>query len=302
MRKQKRKQEEYIASAFARRFSEDFKLRKGMTPEEVKETILQDGQPVDRYEGGQVDELVVLGCCFSGYLETRQAYRFSRSCVESLQDSRLDFQIASLRIPFESFFLDFQNLEIQIDEKKVLGCFLRRIGEPEHCVCYTALLRGDHGGIRLMKGALQYENGKTLEEQIDDVYGGYTGEREFHHTVFTLIAYISSDEPDVQDKGRETVIVHVDRKRAVPSTTRFWDVGYRYFTERPGRAADEAEARSTSTGCHSPHRPHIRKGHWHTYRCGPGRTQTKVSWVQATKVGKGEIVDVIRTRGQPKGS
>jgi hypothetical protein len=48
---------------------------------------------------------------------------------------------------------------------------------------------------------------------------------------------------------------------------RVWEVGYRIATLL--RAARSAAAANDEGGSHASSRPHIRRGHWHTYCLGP---------------------------------
>ena len=275
--------DEYIASMYARTVLKEMGLRIGMRPDQIKEKL------TGRYPDEDLMYEVVSGIALSGYMEYRQVYVFSGSLIKELEESSLDFRIRDLHMPFESFFIDLKNYTGTLGGKKVLGAFIRNIGNPEKNIFFEFLLREQNGAIDNMQACMSYNNDKTLEEQVQRIYGGYTGEGRLCRLILTLMAYISSDEPDVKDKGKQYYTVK-RRDRTIPTSVRFWDVGYRYFTERKAKP-------SVSTGnpaSHASPRPHIRRGHWHTYRCGPGRTQVKIRWIREQKIGKGQIVDVLR--------
>lgn len=275
--------DEYIASMYARDILKQMGLRIGMRPDQVKEKL------TGRYPDEILMHKVITGIALSGYLEYRQVYLFSKCLIEELEGSSLDFRIKDLNLPFKSFYMDLKNYSGTLEGMKVLGVFVRDVGEPDYCICFHVLLLESDGGIKCFRGCMSYGNEKTLEEQISEIYGGYTGEDSLNRLFLTLMAYISSDEPDVEDKGKQYYTVKW-KNRNIPTSVRFWDVGYRYFTERKAKP-------SVSTGnpvSHASPRPHIRRGHWHTYRCGPGRAEVKVRWVREQKIGRGQIVDVIR--------
>lgn len=284
--------QEYLASAFARSFLQDMKLRPGMDPYDIKERIS------DTYSESDQMELLILGTVFSGYMASKQAYLFSKTLIEDLKDSELNFHITDLHLPFESFFLDLRNYEKTLDQKRVLGCYIRNLGEPEHCICYAGLVQNENGGIQIMKGSLDYGNQKTLEEQIQDTLGGYEGETHLHHTIFALMAYLSSDKPDVIDTGLKAVRIKLPNRKTSLHATRMWNVGYRYMKEQTNTHA--AQTTTAETQHHASPRPHMRKGHWHTFRCGPGRTQTRVRWVKEQQIGKPDNPDVIRIKTDKK--
>lgn len=275
--------DEYFASMYARTVLKEMGLRIGMRPDQIKEKL------TGRYLDEDLMYEVVAGIVLSGYLEYRQVYLFSSNLIEELEGSSLDFCIRDLHMPFESFFIDLKNYTGTLGGKKLIGVFIRNVGTPDNSICFELLLLGPDKNIYNLQACMPYDNDKTLEDQVQEIYGGYTGEGRLYRLILALMAYISSDEPDVVDKGKQYYTVKW-KNRNIPTSVRFWDVGYRYFTERKAKP-------SVSTGnsvSHASPRPHMRRGHWHTYRCGPGRTQVRVRWVREQKIGKGQIVDVLR--------
>ena len=100
--------------------------------------------------------------------------------------------------------------------------------------------------------------------------------------ILLLAAYISSVKPDILESEEQKQYYRPSRKIKA-SAVRKWDVGIRYANEvRHRNAAAEVSENHHGTG-QSP-RPHIRKAHWHIYRIGPGRKETKVLWLAPIEV------------------
>lgn len=83
----------------------------------------------------------------------------------------------------------------------------------------------------------------------------------------------------------------------VPHRPTTWDCGLRIGAEL--RRAKEVESEGTASRPHASPRPHIRVAHWHTYRVGPGRRDTRLKWlhpilVSGTDDEGGGIVPTVR--------
>ena len=66
-----------------------------------------------------------------------------------------------------------------------------------------------------------------------------------------------------------------------PSSPRLWDIGLKIGEQL--RNAQSAE-RGPAGERFSP-APHLRRAHWHTYRVGPGRMESRLRWLSPTLVG-----------------
>ena len=172
----------------------------------------------------------------------------------------------------------------------------------EQILAMVALVKINHDQVVFMKASLDYSSGKTIQELFLNMAGGYANEESFYHLLFSLISYLSSDEPDIVDKGEETVMVRAKNLRPAPSVTRHWDVGYRYVKLYQKTLGFVPTTEIGEKGTHNSPRKHLRAAHWHTYLCGPGKKQRKVLWVAATWVGAGdENIDVVHVAKKRKG-
>lgn len=285
---------EYIASAIARFHLSEMGIDKKMSPEEIEESIQARGKSITGFS--DINSEVIVAMAFAGYLNSRQAYKFSKGLIMDLEASdKMGFRFNDLHLPFDSMFLDFEGHGIVVDGKDASGAFIRNI-EPSD-LAYVFLLRGKDGGFSLLAGCMDYGTDKTLEEQITETSGGFDGEGRFYRIVFSCLAYLSSEKPDVVDAGKKISVRKANRKKEV-SVNRFWNVGFRYMVERTGRTSSETEE-TIVHGTHASPRPHMRRGHWHTYRCGPGRKETRIRWLNPMMVGNGNVVDVIRKKEEP---
>ena len=292
-----KRKEEYLASRLAREALEDIKFPKNLEYDEIRPYLTQR----DSYRSESDLNDAILGCAvFSEYLKIRQAYRFHPVLAKELSEStNLNFGIQDLHLPYNTFYMDLSECGIWVDEKGIVGVYVH-IHPENHMLAFVALVRINPKQVVFMKASTDYSDGKTIEEMFDDITGGYSNEKELYRCIFALLSYISSEKPDIADRGKETVMVKTRNRKMVPSTTRRWDVGYRYMEFYRREMESILEEEHSAGGTHQSPRRHLRAAHWHTYRYGPGKQLRKVLWVQACWVGKGdEDVDVIHvTKGE----
>jgi hypothetical protein len=99
-------------------------------------------------------------------------------------------------------------------------------------------------------------------------------------SVVSVLTYLCSESPDIQPRPGATPRPRGSVGRA-DKAPRIWDVGWRV-----GAALHAYHARGASgDGRGTPVRPHVRRAHWHTYRIGPGRTQSVIKWISPILVG-----------------
>lgn len=113
-----------------------------------------------------------------------------------------------------------------------------------------------------------------------------------------MLLYLCSEEPDItrsapvpRRRGRGPI-----QTAAYPDMV---DVGS-YVGSVIRRAAQDRQTQDTSddaaAGKHSPHRPHVRRAHWHLYWTGAGRTVPRVRWVMPAFIhGHSNTTTVIHT-------
>lgn len=289
----KKKKEEYIASRLAREALEDVNCPKQIAYEDIRPHFTKR----DPYRTKEDLEEVILGVAvFSEYLKTRQAYRFHPVLAAELNAStELNFRMQDLHLPCNAFYMDISECGMSVDGKAIIGVYaLNSIVEQMFAI--VALVKISHDKIIFMKASMDYSDGETIQKSFSRMDGGHANEKSFYHLLFSLISYISSDEPDIVDRGKETIIVRAKNLRPAPSITRHWDVGYRYVKlyQKTLGFVPTKEALHCEKETHNSPRKHLRAAHWHTYLYGPGKKQRKVLWVAATWVGTGdEDIDVI---------
>lgn len=287
-----KKQQPYIANEVSAELLEKWHIKPGMKPDEVKCIISQKFQPEEH------DAAVILGCTFAGYQTVKQAYRFHPELItDLLSNTNMNFKLVDLHIPFFSLYFDIHDSNIELDNGKILGIFTH-ITEPPHFYLFlVAIVQDQTGRKRLVKASVDYDNKKTVKDSIDQICGEMDGDVMLCNLTFSMLAYISSEKPDVKDTGKSIFFRKNSKQKPVPDSVRKWEVGYRYvkesLTSHPN-LHDIHPNTLDNTKTHASPRSHIRKGHWHTYLCGPGRTERKVVWVKDCKVGKQDITDVIR--------
>ena len=105
------------------------------------------------------------------------------------------------------------------------------------------------------------------------------------------ILYLCSEEPDIADAdhpGRK--LAHTEsggtRKPWTGATsTTTWDVGYRIGSIiRVGTPRGLVDRTITQPSKRRDVRPHWRRAHWHIYRVGEGRRQTRLRWIAPTPI------------------
>jgi len=111
--------------------------------------------------------------------------------------------------------------------------------------------------------------------------------RELVSPVLSLLLYLCADEPDYADEPpRKPAPKRVRGKLRMfpPDQPKVWDVGARIGAALRKTARPGTEEKGTGTRSTTRPRPHIRRAHWHTYRVGPGRKETRIRWLAPVPV------------------
>lgn len=100
--------------------------------------------------------------------------------------------------------------------------------------------------------------------------------------VLPLLLYLCSEAPDITGDGRPG---NPAPKRTrdgwrlfAADKTRTWGVGVRLGAALR-KAQEQAREPGPGTGSHASPRGHVRRAHWHTFRHGPGRSETRLRWL-----------------------
>jgi len=99
------------------------------------------------------------------------------------------------------------------------------------------------------------------------------------HRILPLVLYLCSvgdDTKELQSPATIPALPRKNRAMAVPQP-KMWNMGERIGAAIRASAVQEAKAEPTGKG--SPKRAHIRRGHYHTYRVGKGRTKEISKWL-----------------------
>lgn len=292
----KKNKEEYMASRLAREALEDVKCPKQIRYEEIRPYFTKR----DAYRTKEdLNELILGVAVFTEYLKTRQAYRFHPVLASELNAAtELNFRMQDLHLPYDTFYMDIEESHMMVDGKEIVGVYIHN-NPKDQVIALIALVRVNPVQVVFMKASMDYSDGKIIQDSFTDMAGGLNNEKSFYHLIFSLVSYLSSDEPDIIDKGNQTIIIRAKNNRPMPSVTRHWDVGYRYvklYRKTLGFVPTQEEVHVYQKGTHHSPRKHLRAAHWHTYLYGPGKKLRKVLWVAATWVGAGdEEIDVIHT-------
>lgn len=287
-----RKYREYVATSLVQQYMADHRgIPDGL--DERLEYFRKKG-----YSGSDMQECLIVSSCFIGFKRTKQAYRFHRELVHDLMDGGpMDFFLSDLHLPFLDLSLDFSGCGMAIDGFQAVGAYISAVMHSVPAICMVGVVQtgetNGQAGYRLWYVSMDDLIHRTIQEQLDRATGDLIGDREFTELIIRCLAYISSEKPDVQDRGQIIVKGSPYQKKQVPARVHTWDVGLRYMKETKDRKEQEPVI-SPSGATHASPRPHMRRGHWHTYRTGSGRKERKVVWVSECHVGKGEQPTSIR--------
>lgn len=293
--KKMKQQNEYIAAKIAADCLSDMHLPASIKDTDIRAFITQN-RP--NYNEQDINECV-MGCVvFKNYLKTRQAYLFHPLLVHELtQTTNLNFYMTDLHLPYNTLYIDLASAHIRVDNREIQGVYIHNIPEEKSCAI-IALVKINQEQVILMYAAMDYSEQKTLNELAKTINGNYKNEDYLYHAIFSLLTYISSDEPDVVNAGKKIAFRYEKNHRKVPSVTNQWNVGYRYvqfYKQKLGHipTIEELKESNKPVSHHHTPRKHLRAAHWHTYLYGPKKSLRKIIWVQACWVGNGDNIDTI---------
>lgn len=135
-----------------------------------------------------------------------------------------------------------------------------------------------------------------------DMRDEYDPREDIVITIFQIMSFIAIDASDVRENAttKSTYKPHKEGSRIKNkfSEIRMWDVGVQYgkairVAKQEYKKHIERENGSIQTKDRKPVRPHIRRAHWHKYRVGEGRKETKTLWLAPVYVcGSGKEIPV----------
>lgn len=241
----------------------------------------------------------------NNFLKFKQAYRITNNFAKVLFESEgMDFSIGDIKMPFPTIYLDFGDVDESALVPKGAFCTITEIPffkGTGHLCSILLLFQKENGDIDFDGAVFDYSGpSHSVEEKLQQ-YVPEKDKAEYCRHVLQFAAYLSSYKPDVEENPEQKRFY---KKSDSPklSSIKKWDVGrnwdeieVRYKAMRAAsRKAGPAQDSEDGPGrTHASPRPHIRRGHWHTYKVGPGRTEKRLKWLPPVMVGKGEITTVV---------
>ena len=152
---------------------------------------------------------------------------------------------------------------------------------------------------------------KTIQESLDFLYDeGNIPEykdnetnKDIKHLLtvsLQLILYILSINTDISEDPEQMKIYrpakNIEAIKNKYSEVRKWNVGFRIGqTIKANKQRIEREQSQPRVGSHSSKRPHMRRGHWHSFWTGPrdGDRKLVVKWVSPMFIGAKEDTPVV---------
>ena len=235
----------------------------------------------------------------SDWAKCKQAYKITPELAADLLGmDDLSFPAGKIRMPFRTVYFDLSDLHITSTGEGlpnaahafIEGIFLTYGKVPfdgeDTGFAGFVVLTGVPETKELLFGGVSFAVDDSDDSQtLNDLIEANAGMPEIKHALriaLLLAAYISSEKPDITENEAQKTFYRPSRKLKT-SAVRKWDVGVRYATEVRRRLLQESDP-SQSHGTSKSPRPHIRKAHWHIYRIGSGRKETKVLWLAPIEV------------------
>ena len=175
-----------------------------------------------------------------------------------------DVTLADLNLPFRSFCISpaVKNLSgaiIQLEEDMLIMSLQYNDGTSEHTAYSKAEMK------------------KPVDSLINQYGGPHKKERM---CVFKTLILLSCEAPDIRES--EITRKYYRPGRQIKATTvKQYDVGVRNLVEK-GPSLFKYMTVSTGTG--SKKCPHVRRGHFHPYRTGPGRKTVVMKWLEPMRI------------------
>lgn len=224
--------------------------------------------------------------------QTKQVYSFSKEFVDTLMTAPLD-------VPFEK----------SIFERLPFSCFCVKIDDFYGLVDFdNEFIKGGYVGLfPFIKEGI---GGFTYQFPYDEVWDGTPNQtieegfkcmtiaeeqKRLTRIMFQVVLYLSCSNAVIEENPKQKKIYRppFSEPKNRYSEVRIWDCGIRYTKETVKQITEDIHI---IRGTHKSPRPHWRRGHWHLYRVGKGRKETKLNWVAPSFVGKGDTPVIVREK------
>lgn len=298
----RKREEEYLPIYFAKRLIENPDapyFNDVLECDQYYQNL--DSLDLGKYDAKEVERVQLSRTAFitADWLRYKQAYRITPELAQDLfQMDDLSFPSGALNMPFRTVYLDLEELKIPAtgdgsEQNTILSGILFTYGnvnaggESTGFCGFITLIRVP-GKQHCQFGGISFPlneecDGKDLSYLIDENTEGFLEIRPFLKMALLFAAYLSSEKPDITENEKQKQFYRPSTK-VKTSAVRKWDVGIRYTKELQNSRSISTLPGSTQHNGKSP-RPHIRKAHWHIYRIGKGRKETKVLWLPPIEVG-----------------
>lgn len=239
----------------------------------------------------------------------KQIYQFEPEFWKDLTETKFDGTIPAeilKQVPYPAFWIDPLEAIVYFahDHKDNLVMTVQCFGDSDET---SAVIVRD--GITLDQGL--DEMARITMEQLRDRGKFNFIERppmELMSDALQATLYLCSQNADIQEssQSRKNYRPRPGQIRDVQAEVRQWDVGKVYVKSLRQARRSEADPGREVEIHHSSGwtvRPHVRKAHWHHYRCGKGRKDLVLKWTAPMYVGLGDEKEpgaTVTLVGKPK--
>ena len=245
------------------------------------------------------------------WAKNKQVYEFDPQLEEMLTntDSTNITSEYLKSLPYRTFYMDMSTIPIPSRFYNPLqGVFVHVYQtDADVCIAFLRVAIADDGQIAYSGGIIQNNttgenDGTFCYQKPDDKDPNDPEWNDFCMFLINAVLYLCASNAEVEES-------EITKKTYRPPKTiknkfseiRAWHVGVRYGeTIRMTRKKADRDVTNLiiHPGAGTSKRPHMRRGHWHHYRTGKGRTNLILKWIPPILVGTGEIT-VVKHQVKP---
>lgn len=231
---------------------------------------------------------------------TKGIFKFNTSLFESLIDTDIKGEIPSnilLRMPSWAVYIETPQTEYMPYPVAGFWAFLSRQGKQNELILVAHFREGEQAdelkidcendvmsfhlpiGNHPVSDLIQMmfrESKLELDQDSLDIFTGFIS------NMLTLLLYLCSEEPDINDfKPATPTIKYFGKNPRLISSKEpmVWDVGIRIGAALDFSRTEDSSLRNTNES-NMPVRPHIRRAHWHSFWVGKKGEQTiRLKWL-----------------------
>lgn len=224
------------------------------------------------------------------------------------------------RLPYDSFYVNVDNIE-ELSPYKAKGFLLYlKVEDDGTFLVHILLSRLGRRSFQVFnlrfpktkqntdeKGYVYYDlKNMSMEKNKKNFLSSEEKLSQTSHVSFftmfvmQLLAYLSSQKPDIEEAKFLEKEYRVQGQKDKTSNIQKWDVGIRYgakIRKYLNEKNNEEKLIKTEIVLHAnrkPPRPHSRCAHWHHYWTGAGRKVLELKWIEPTYVGAKDKIIVVK--------